>query len=942
MKIVYLISFLLLFNIAYSDYYDNKIVIKLNENFNRNSQYYKVLSSIDKNVKIDNLIDEKILSQISNKNAKNLNNKNFNLDRIYVASFSKSFDILTLSRKINNLLQVEYAEPLFKRQISYIPNDTLLYEQYYLINTYIYDAWKYMHDNNLQDSMLSKEILVGVVDTGIDFEHIELKNMIFTNLGEFGIDENGQDKSTNGIDDDENSFIDDYRGWDFVSDSSELGYDNNPKYGHPHGTHVSGIISAENNNTAGIAGIGINMKILPVKVGADSYYSTSVQNSYDGVLYAALLGADVINCSWGGTGYSQSEQDIINSATDMGSLVIAAAGNSGLNAPQYPASYKNVISVAATNFTDGKTSFTNAHSTVDISAPGYEIISTIPNDGYDSWSGTSMAAPVVAAIAGWAIRRFPDASPFKIGEILKSTSSKNERNDDFYPGLLGAGIVNMYKVLSDSTFYSAEVINTKVNGKDDTLEYGDTLTLSFDFANYLSDLQNVDISIYEPNVEYLQILDNTIIIDSIRSGEVLSFYDKIKFIINNNSQIDQIVTLVIKTKSDEYSSYFSTDFIINPSFKNFENNNIKTTFNSQGNIAFNNYSANTQGIGLKYLASENLLFEGAFIAAIPNKINDVARNESGSSKNRDFLVDEIINSAILGNNLIGKTKYYNLPDSNNIGISIHQSIVQSNEYDDRNTIYLKYSAINNSGEFQDSLYLGLYFDWDIGPSGQGNKVILNSDYYSGIVYNALQDTLQYAAVTLLNERDKFNFYAIDNPGDDTTSFSVYDGFSDAEKWQAISTQIGRAESSITDASFVISAGPFSVKSQDTVNVIFAVSVAEKMQQLEEILQNINQQKFFDDDKLQDAKEFQILNIFPNPAADKITVEIMINILNTNFSISIYDMEGKFIKNLFAGKSKYFGLQRIESDISKLSQGKYMICISKSNEIIDSATLVIIK
>lgn len=944
MRIAYIVYILIFFNTAYSDYYENKFVFKLVEDYNYNSQYHKALSSIDKNIKIDNLINTNILSQLNNKLDKNLDKKSNDLNKIYVAEFSYSIDILSLSNKLMNLPEIEYAEPLYKRNISYIPNDTLLYEQYYLINTYIYDAWKYIYDNNLADSLLNKEIIIGVTDTGIDFEHIELKNMIYNNPDEMGADDNGNDKRFNGIDDDNNGFVDDYQGWDFVSDSSSTGYDNNPKYGHPHGTHVAGIISAENNNTAGIAGIGINMKILPVKVSSDSYYSTSIENSYNGILYAAIMGADVINCSWGGTGFSQAEQDIINQATSLGSLIVAAAGNSAVIAPQYPASYDNVISVAATNFIDEKTSFTNYHSSVDISAPGYQIISTIPNNGYDTWNGTSMAAPIVSAIAGWAKRRFPELSPFQIGEILKSTSSKNKRNDDFYPGLLGAGIVNLFKVLSDSVFYSADIIdiNLSNNNNENTYEYGDSLTLSLNLINYLGDLNNISIDIYEPNHLFLKFIDSSLNLDFIASGEVANFQEMIKFVVSDSSYIDQTVQLVIHLQSNEYSRYFSTNFIINPSYKDFTNGIISTTINSRGNIAFNDYPNNTQGIGFAYSNSKNLLFEGGFIAATPNKINDAARNERGSSQNKEFNIGKIIEKTFIEDAIRGETNFLNVADSNNIGITIHQSIVLPEKSSESNTIFIKYSAINESDDFLDSLYLGLYFDWDIGESGQSDKVYFEQDLFSALAHNTTKEKLPYCAVSLLSERDKINFYAIDNPGIDTNSFGVYDGFTDSEKWKAISSGIARVESSITDASFIISAGPIAIQSGDTATVVFAISAADDAQNLKEILRNIHRNSYFGELNNTIIKKFELLNIFPNPASGLLTIDINKNAVNHNFTISIYDLEGKLIKDVFTGNAKHLGLQRIITNIESISQGKYFISISSGNEIIESMPLLIIK
>jgi subtilisin family serine protease len=240
-------------------------------------------------------------------------------------------------------------------------------------------------------------IIVGVIDTGVDYTHPDLVNNIWTNPGEI---------AGNGIDDDGNGYIDDYYGWDFAYD------DNDPMDVFGHGTHVAGTIAAEGNNGIGVTGVNWDAQIMPIKFLNDDG-SGSTFDAIQAVEYATLMGADLTNNSWGGGGYSQPLYDAIAASGEAGQLFVAAAGNNGtdndLN-PSYPSSYDldNIIAVAATGHQDQLAWYSQYGLTsVDLAAPGgsldgvdaHNILSTIPGNDYDYFAGTSMATPHVAGAA---------------------------------------------------------------------------------------------------------------------------------------------------------------------------------------------------------------------------------------------------------------------------------------------------------------------------------------------------------------------------------------------------------------------------------------------------------------------------------------------------------------------------------------------------------------
>jgi len=311
----------------------------------------------------------------------------------------------------------------------------------------------------------SKKVIVAVIDTGIDANHTDLKNNLWTNPGETGLDAKGVDKSANGIDDDKNGFIDDVHGWNFVNNSNRI--DDN----HGHGTHIAGIIGAEGGNNFGITGIASKVSLMVLKYYDPRYPSNNLDNTIKALKYATAMNAQIINYSGGGLDYSQPEYEAIRTARSKGILMIAAAGNEHSNSDQrkyYPANYDldNIISVTAINPQLQVLSSSNyGVQTVDIAAPGEDIYSTLPGNVFGTLTGTSQAT---AFVTGLAVLVKANNSEFNYSSVKNYIL----KTGDDYPWLRSktgtSKKLNIYKALTtlDQGVSASGALATNMTGMD--------------------------------------------------------------------------------------------------------------------------------------------------------------------------------------------------------------------------------------------------------------------------------------------------------------------------------------------------------------------------------------------------------------------------------------------------------------------------------------------
>lgn len=358
------------------------------------------------------------------------------LDKIYRIEFSNINSVGNLITDLELIPDVEFAEKMPLYQTTLTPNDFNAGNQWALNKINAEEAWDF--------STGSGNVVIAIVDNGVKHSHEDLVGNRWVNSAEQG--------GLPLLDDDGNGYADDIYGYDVadgdVNPEPPSSIDNSSPF--IHGTHVAGIAAAATNNNTGIASIGYNCRFMPVKCTKDNSNGQSLTNAHDGIFYAMRSGADIINMSFASPENSSVFQLVIDQAYVAGVVLIGAAGNDNTNTQYYPAAYSNVISVGATDENDSKAGFSNYGNWVDVMAPGTSIYSTMPQSGntYENKQGTSMAAPLVAGLAGLILSDDQGLSPSQVKDKIIGGCENIDGDNPNYAGQLGAGRINAWHSFS--------------------------------------------------------------------------------------------------------------------------------------------------------------------------------------------------------------------------------------------------------------------------------------------------------------------------------------------------------------------------------------------------------------------------------------------------------------------------------------------------------------
>nr|WP_304608476.1 S8 family serine peptidase [Pontibacter anaerobius] len=715
--------------------------------------------------------------------------------------------------------QVAYVEPLYIREPFHQPNDpasdSTKTTQYYLKQVRAYAGWSVEQSDT--------NTVIGVLDTGFRLTHEDLKDKVKLNHND----------PIDGIDNDGDGLVDNYRGWDFADGDNDV-TDNTAWKGH--GTAVAGVAAGATNNGIGVAGTGYNALFLPIKV--FSSYTNGPFGGYEAIVYAANKGCKVINLSWGGTGFSKFEQDIINyAALEKDVLIVASGGNTNAFLDIYPASYDNVVSVGGANNKDVKYKDHTYSYKIDLISPSINIYTTSINgdDKYGNVGGTSFAAPTVAGGAALVRSRFPELNARQVAERLRAGTDDiyTLEGNQPYLEMLGSGRFNLKKALNADGLKSVRCL-TFAPSPNQSLTAGSTVTIDASFINFLHPIGGLQVTLtsLSPYVTVTQGIANIGSLGTMATTPTGTQPFIIK--IANNSPANHKVYFRLGYTDGEYSSFQHFELIINHNFATLTANNLHLTLNSEGNIGYNGLNL-SQGVGVKYKNGASLLFEGGLIlSADSGKVADNLHNASWQN-NRGFkplmLTKPYFNTKLANQELRGlmQTNVNGHPDIEVKTIGYAWSSAPDQDY-----VILEYQLTNKSSEAIPYLHAGLFSDWDIG-NYTANKAAWDNELQMGYAYHA-HSPLPYAGIKLLTPENYPIYHAIDNIGGNDSTVSVDDGFTNAEKYKVISKGISRRRAGGkygNSISHVLGATALDLAPGQTKTIAFAVLAGDNLEALQQ-------------------------------------------------------------------------------------------------------------
>ncbi len=681
---------------------------------------------------------------------------------------------------------IELAEPFHLPQFlgDGRPDDPRIDEQEFLVTIRALEAWE-IYDGD-------REIVIGISDSGVFQQHKDLKDNLWRNPGEGEV--------PNGIDDDNNGYIDDITGCNFAAavDGSAPGV----TLGDPHGTAVAGLAGATANNNEGIVGTGNKCRIFPMKTLPNG--SSNPLFLWESVIYSANMGFDVLNCSWGGFNYSETNRAIIEFAHSRDMAVVAGAGNHGDARPFYPAGYPGVLSVGFT-FADDRVADQSPYGPhVGIMAPGQRALTTFNDNNYGRFDLSSASSPIAAGVVAIARGHHPGLDAEQVVEFVRQCNDNIEEQNEQLLGLI-PGRINMLQVVTRDPMATPSIAPLShgflaLNGLEQRHPvFGEETRLRIDLRNYLGaggDL-SFRLSVVGDRDNSVEVVNN--LIGGLSIPALADFtLDDFSFRVVGERDAPVYFRVDISSADESYRDFFLLEFIpvpeSIPGFSTFSNDLIRFSLGDRGTIGFAGIRRADQGVGFQYGRFGSLLFQsGLIVAADAGRVVSATKSSDPRESSDDFSVVQGFVEPERSRSVITDD---DVPAGRRIGLRIEQDFIIP--AGNRGVVPLVIDVENTSGGELRDIAIGYHFDWDVGLQGAKDLVSLfdegpiplTQDRHGiiGIVEHDDEFPVAVMAVWSDNPGAQPQFASFNNDHSASgTPFGTYDGFSNAEKHRALSS-----------------------------------------------------------------------------------------------------------------------------------------------------------
>lgn len=736
------------------------------------------------------------------------------LDGIFKMELPEGLSVEDVISILKREPEILYAEPYYLPQLLEIPNDSSLTKQTYLPVIKADQAWEIQKG--------SRDIIIGILDSGVDFNHPDLQGNLHLN----------ENDPIDGIDNDGDGFIDNYRGWDFGNADNYPQADNNV-----HGTVVTGVCSATTNNITGIAGTGYNTRYMPIKV--FSSRNGSFVNGYEAIVYAANMGCKVINLSWGApSAPSEYVQDIINYAVNEKDVVIVAAGgNTKGELDFYPASYNNVLSVTSTENNDVKASWSSWSRFIDLVAPG-TVLSTTNGNGYLTTSGTSFSSPMVAGAAALVRAQFPELNAKQVMERLRRSADDvyHIGTNATYQDRLGRGRLNMLTALQGSVGPAVRMNKFDYNnGVGKYAFHSDTVQIWMDFTNYLDAASDVKVKLISES-SYATVIDAEIALGPLNTLQNTSNKAK-PFSFYLDPKLPALAFLSFRIEfstADGYKDYQYFNFRTSGDYIDFRVDDLTLTIASNGNLGYN-YDYNLQGLGLRYQNSPLAHNMGLLIGQNQKAVaNNIINRSEPVRRDQDFkIVDRLRLYNHTQADLDARSSFeVVVTDSTRMNLRIDQKVLGWSDPADGTAVVLEYRITNRSDTAYKNLHVALFSDFNLTDFFL-NRASWDAAHQLGYTYNDV--TQRYAGIALITTQPLL-YHALDVNSREGNTAEISTTISRKQKWGFISNGISKTEAGVkgkgNDVAKFLGGTISNLAPKNTEKVAFAMVTASTLEGLQ--------------------------------------------------------------------------------------------------------------